>query len=1249
MVFDEESGSANCNLLRMCILNRVEVRCFVSLCWLCAFISTVSLAESRLNFPRLSNEPGTITGVAIVNPRDEAATITVTAYLENGALLAGEGIQNPVEMVIEGNQQLALLTSDFFGSALPEPTVGWFSVVSETNDLTGFFMFLDLEVTVFDGADLPREAPAILLPDVRVGGGFSTEINIVNPSDVDAEIDLELSGEAGESVSRQLALPPHGVQRLDVGELFALGESADIRFFYITASADTDIACFELVKGPGDLMGLNAVPIDEPVSRMFFPQMAVLGGLESRLTLSSGLEEAVIVTIKAHKPDGTLYDQENLQTNPVNRVIQPLGLLSQDLEAMFGFAGEATLEGWLEIEASSEALFGTLSYSVPVVGSVASVSGAAQGLTRVLFSHIATDLGFFTGLAFLNSGALTANVRVVAFRPDGARIGSFSTVLRPGERLSRLIEDLIPAAAGQAGGFIWVKSDVPVYLTSIFGSLASGVFSNIPPQIAPTLFEPDSDGEEILLRPPLAILEPGAQQSFEVEGLVGPLEWSVNGATGGDATVGRINGVGTYTAPALIPEDQPVTVAANSEADAVGASVDVLSPEAFRSDLGILQSIAYLGGLQKLFTAELVATAAPADSSGPLQTAFSTRIVDATEEVSQTLVTIPDEVSKMIPFTGEDDQEYMLMSAPNTGRVLRLDPVTGAFATVVEGLNQPTALALDVINGDLLVAEETEVSSIPLASLNVGLAGSVSLTGQALPVKKKVFDLPRGRIAVNECNGNIYVALPARGEIVEFVRFTGSLRTIAQDLANPGQLLGFYRDRMGCPNSFHLLVPERGAARIQLAIPAIGEIRPWLDASGVVDIIFLAEGNPFAPGGGVMLAHEDGGLSLVRLPRVYALRGLNPPRKLFPGPCRIRQLTVTESGQNHSPVLAENGNHVFFTSTSDPLGLNQDENKELFDFDLVARTLIQLTDTIDSEVFQPASDFDGSLVAFASTANLTGDAPQGANLFLLSSSLFSRAPGTPHPGERYELNHAGTRLVYVSSADITGENEDGNPEVFLFDSDQNSRQISQTGKGFNGQVAISGDGKRVAFHSTADISGLNPGGDEVVYLHELETGTTTLIAVVREAPGDLIRESLHLDFDASHIVFASREDLTGQNPRGDKVLFLFDRTEQTVEQVTEQLGTSDVADLSADGRVLLMASNKNPVKLNRDTNREVFLVDFLAGKTFQVTRSREVSNQAPSLTAGGRLLAFRSNADFQGQNPDGNFEIYLADCSAVVD
>ena len=45
-------------------------------------------ASSVLNFPRLSFESGTLTGLAIVNPNGESVDITLTAYNADGSLLA---------------------------------------------------------------------------------------------------------------------------------------------------------------------------------------------------------------------------------------------------------------------------------------------------------------------------------------------------------------------------------------------------------------------------------------------------------------------------------------------------------------------------------------------------------------------------------------------------------------------------------------------------------------------------------------------------------------------------------------------------------------------------------------------------------------------------------------------------------------------------------------------------------------------------------------------------------------------------------------------------------------------------------------------------------------------------------------------------------------------------------------------------------------------------------------------------------
>ena len=81
-------------------------------------------ASSTLNFPRLSFEEGTFTGIAIVNLSSQEATVTLTAYGENGEVLAG--IENPVDLIVPANQQTARLVTDLFGGSLDPSTVGWF-------------------------------------------------------------------------------------------------------------------------------------------------------------------------------------------------------------------------------------------------------------------------------------------------------------------------------------------------------------------------------------------------------------------------------------------------------------------------------------------------------------------------------------------------------------------------------------------------------------------------------------------------------------------------------------------------------------------------------------------------------------------------------------------------------------------------------------------------------------------------------------------------------------------------------------------------------------------------------------------------------------------------------------------------------------------------------------------------------------------------------------------------------------------
>jgi len=459
---------------------------------LLATIGTLRIdARSVLNFPRLDFEQNTLVGIAIVNPTDQPALIVLTAYGNDGRVLSGSGFQNPAQITVPARQQASKLTSELFGTGLDPATLGWFQGTSNTDGLVGFFIFLNSSITLFDGADLPDSATRIVFNQVRVDAGYSTDIYVINTSGATATLELRLLGTGSFLPSRSLVIASKGIARVDPASLF--GVQSLPPGAYMSVSSDNEVAGFQFVKSPnGDLLGLNARSAGEQLSRLDFPQMAVLGPWKTELGLLNYSVKSILVTITAYKSDGTLYRSPSARNNPVTRTLEAGASLREDLETMFGFSGAEALDGWVRAESSDPALNGYISYGIPALGSIAAVAGAVPTRTRAIFSHIATVFGYFTGVAVLNPGTVPAALRLLAIRPNGQVLGTFDAILQPGQRISKLIEELIPQAAGQAGGLIWVKSDLPVQLTSIFGTTNGVVLANIPAQPSPDSYQPDS-------------------------------------------------------------------------------------------------------------------------------------------------------------------------------------------------------------------------------------------------------------------------------------------------------------------------------------------------------------------------------------------------------------------------------------------------------------------------------------------------------------------------------------------------------------------------------------------------------------------------------------------------------------------------------------------------------------------------------------------------------------------------------------
>ena len=852
---------------------------------LCCSISALQ-AESTLNFPRLSFDPTTFTGIAIVNPTDQDATVTVTAYGEDGTPLAG--IMNPAQIMVATNQQFADVTLNLFGDQIDPATIGWFQATSPVDGLTGFFLFLNSPTTQFDGADLPVAAGKIVFIQVRLDSSYTTELNLINPGTAMAELELKLIQETT-TITQSLSLPSLGVARLDVAEFFnttALPGNA-----YVTVSSNVDIAGFEFMRSPdGDLVGLNARSSTETLTQLYFPQMAVLGPFQTSVGMINNSNQAVILTLSVFQPDGTLYDTENLQNNPVARNLDPGEILVEEMVSLFGFMGEDLLDGWLQVESSSPAVTGFLTYGTPSTGSAATVTPSRLGQDRAIFSDIETSQGFFTGLAILNPGQLAATVQTVVLTKTGQVVGNSSTVLQPEQRISRLINQLVPEAQGQSGGLIFLKSDVPVYASSLFGSNDGLVLANIPPQVAPEGYDPGVT--PLVITPPLAVVQPDQMRSFQVVGNPENITWKVNGFDGGTLTQGTIALDGTYTAPSEVPLPRVVTVSAEVDNQTAAASVDVLEKETLLTSLSIVQSVVYLGSLQQFYTAELTVLGSSGEGSQPAgqrpaQASVDSEIFEvAPGPVKTSLASFSDdEISKMIAYTATNGQEFLLLAAKTSGKVIRLDPATRAATDIATGLTRPESMVIDPVTGDLLVAEQDQVTTVAQSDLEGGLSA----------LTRRVRGGPRGQaaelfstsgadgIAVDQCTGNVYISNQTSGEISRFIRSSGELETVFSELQQPTRLLAFYREKVSCPDAFHLLVIERGTDQILLTLPTRESVTPWIPARESRDIAFIPGDSPFVAQEAVLVTEtvaEQGTVVAVETPDLYEDQPDNPPQEI---------------------------------------------------------------------------------------------------------------------------------------------------------------------------------------------------------------------------------------------------------------------------------------------------------------------------------------------------------------------------------
>ncbi|MDZ7791351.1 MAG: hypothetical protein U5L08_12830 [Xanthomonadales bacterium] len=168
-------------------------------------------------------------------------------------------------------------------------------------------------------------------------------------------------------------------------------------------------------------------------------------------------------------------------------------------------------------------------------------------------------------------------------------------------------------------------------------------------------------------------------------------------------------------------------------------------------------------------------------------------------------------------------------------------------------------------------------------------------------------------------------------------------------------------------------------------------------------------------------------------------------------------------------------------------------------------SLSQITDTTSGDSYWPS--LDSGIIAFESSADLTGDNPDGSiEIFVLTPFGFTQITDATS-GESSLPSLDGSAIAFSSTSDLTGDNSDSNSEIFLWENDQLVQITDSTSLGTGSSAPSLKDGT-LSFHSDADHVGDNPDGNTEIFRWSEEDGIVQVTVTTDNGATSVLSQGL---------------------------------------------------------------------------------------------------------------------------------------------
>jgi hypothetical protein len=440
-----------------------------------------------LFFPRLVTHQGSTpqssdyTGVAVANLGKTNARLTFTAYDTTGRLITGSGITNPAIWPLAPGAQLASLDTEIFGSGLAaRDTVGWFKLESTSAQTVGFFLAFNGSLDVQDGADANfKTMTDFILPEVEAPPGF-TQIFVANPGTSPATVGLELVSADGNTVATATRLlAGSGVLAEYVSALFP--GAAITGNEYLRGTSNQGVVPFEFMGKTGVyVQGLNGQELSGGTSTVYSPQYVIGGDWWTALSVVNHENVPTSATAKFVKEDGTLLSSRTIDLPAGGKA----HITAQDFFVAPPSSG--LLQGYVEITAAAVRVSGSVVFGDPARNAFSSALPLmSQGLTSAVFSQVASDPTYYTGLAVVNPSLVPATALLQVYDDEGHLVKSGPVTIGAKSRSSKLLTQYFADLPSMSAGYFTLKSESSLMSFAMFGTNSLSTLSAVPPQVGP--------------------------------------------------------------------------------------------------------------------------------------------------------------------------------------------------------------------------------------------------------------------------------------------------------------------------------------------------------------------------------------------------------------------------------------------------------------------------------------------------------------------------------------------------------------------------------------------------------------------------------------------------------------------------------------------------------------------------------------------------------------------------------------------